>query len=165
MPRLAARSLIVVSLVILAFAAGGCRLIGTGQLHVQNDLSGLGRNNTVIGAFIPDIGEPFPGRDEIAIYVRGDDFGRPPAFGLNGYLYLVRTELPCPESEAAPEVFRLNQVVVVGIITVRDGSVDQVVSMQNQQGSRDPTWALMDVGQLPEGGHYIHRCGTVTWTS
>jgi hypothetical protein len=79
----------------------------------------------------------------------------------------VRTDRACPQSEGAPETFELNEVTIVGIVTVKSGSVDQFVTMQDTPANRSARWALIEVNELLgyAGEHYIHRCGTVTWTS
>lgn len=85
---------------------------------------------------------------------------------MNGFLYLVRTSDPCPESEGRPETFMLSDVTIVGVITVTDGTVNQFVTMPDTPANREPTWALIDIGELQDypGEHFIRRCGTVTWT-
>jgi hypothetical protein len=151
---------------LLGLAAVACVRVGEGQLHVQNDLSGLGRNNTFLQAFAPEPGDVWPPAGFLNLWVRGDDFGRPPAYGMNGYLFLVRTSAACPMTEAGPEVFGLDEVTVTAVITVREGSVDQFVTVRDEPGVRLSTWALVEIGEFPDtgGGHFIHRCGTVTWS-
>lgn len=155
---------------LLFVAAGvlalGCRQVGQGHLNVANDLSGIGRNNTTFQAFAPDSGDVWPPTGYLNIFVRGDDFGSPPSYGMTGYLYLVRTTLDCPQSEGAPEVFRLSDVTIAGVITVTAGSVNQFLTMQDTAANRNSTWALIDIGETPDtgGGHLVRRCGTVTWS-
>jgi hypothetical protein len=147
-------------------AATACTLVGQGTLHVANDLSGLGADNTVFRAFAPEPGDAFPFPGHLNISVIGDDFGHPPAYGMNGYVYLVRTLQNCPQSEAAPETFTLSQVTIVGVISVANGSVNQIVTVPDEPDLRWSHWALIDIGELAgyPGEHYIHRCGEVTWS-
>jgi hypothetical protein len=154
------------ALVLLALAAVACRQVGYGDLRVANDLSGIGRDNTWIRAFVADPGDVWPPAGYVNLWVKGDDFGRPPAYGLDGYLYLVRSDAACPQSEGAPEVFRLSDVTIVGIVTVKLGSVDQFLLMQDAPANRQATWALIETGEFPDtgGGHLILRCGGVTWS-
>src|SRR5262245_37351444 len=89
-----------VRLTMLAMIAGGvlaasCQLVGQGHLNISNDESGIGADNTEFSAYIADAGDPFPPPGYLSIFVRGDDFGRPPSYGMNGYLYLVGTSAPC----------------------------------------------------------------------
>ena len=79
----------------------------------------------------------------VDLFVKGDDFGQPPTYGMNGYLYLVRTDLACPESEGAPEAFTLADVTLVGIVTVTNGSVNQNVTMLDTAANRQSHWALI----------------------
>lgn len=152
----------------LSFAAVvvACREVGRGDLHVQNDLSGIGQDNTILRAYASDPGDPWPPAGQLNLYVHGDDFGAPPSYGMNGFLYLVRTSDPCPESEGRPETFMLSDVTIVGVVTVTNGTVNQFVTMPDTPASRQPTWALIDIGELQgfPGEHFIRRCGTVTWT-
>ncbi len=53
----------------------------------------------------------------------------------NGRKYLVRTDLDCPQSEGAPEAFSLNDVTIVGLVTVTNGSVNQFLLMQDNAAS------------------------------
>lgn len=159
--RLAALALIAVGLV-----AASCTIVGQGELNVANDLSGLGKDNTVLYAFAPDPGDTWPPDGYVNLAVKGDDFGSPPSYGMNGYLYLVRTDLSCPQREGAPETFRLSDVSIVGLITVTNGSVNQFVTMQDTPTNRQSRWALIDIGELQgfPGEHFIRRCGEVTWS-
>jgi hypothetical protein len=143
-----------------------CELVGQGNLHVQNDLSGIGADNTVFYAWEHEAGDVWPPPGYLSIAVRGDDLGPAPNFGMDGYLYLVRTDAECPMSEAAPELFELDDVTIVGVVTVTDGTVNQVLSAPDAPADRDARWALIDIGEFTgyEPGHFIHRCGTVTWT-
>ena len=153
--------------VIAGLGAAACTLVGQGTLHVANDLSGLGADNTTFRAYAPEPGDPFPPAGFLNISVNGDDFGHPPAYGMNGYLYLVRTNLTCPQSEGAPETYTLSQVTIVGVITVATGSVNQIVTTADSPSVRQSHWALIDVGELSgyPGEHYIYRCGEVTWSA
>lgn len=159
------RTLLLGGLALVAALAIGCRQVGVGDLHVANDQSGIGQDNTVLRAYESDPGEPWPPVDSVNLWVKGDDFGHPPAFGMDGYLYLVRTSLACPMSEGAPEAFALADVTIVGIVTVRDGGVDQFLTMADSPAARSPRWALIEVPEFPGtgGAHLVHRCGTVTW--
>lgn len=155
------------SLAGLALFAAGCTLVGQGDLHVSNHLSGIGQDNTIFRAFVADAGDDFPPDGFLNIYVRGDDFGRPPDYGMNGFLYLVRTDEDCPQSEGAPESFTLDEVDIVGIATVTDGTVNQFFLLEDSSEVRDPRWALIEVFEIgPDfpGEHLIHRCGEVTWS-
>jgi len=98
--------------------------------------------------------------------VRGDDLGSPPSYGMNGFVYLVRTDLACPQAEGAPETYSLNDVTIAGIVTVTNGSVNQFVTMQDTPANRQSRWALIDIGELSgyPGAHLIRRCGEVTWS-
>jgi hypothetical protein len=156
----------VAALVLIAVAAAGCRHVGGGPLHVANDLSGIGRDNTVFNAYAPDPGDVWPPSGDVNLWVKGDDFGHPPSYGMNGYLYLVRTNTACPMAESAPEVYTLSDVTIAGIITVTAGSVNQFVTMQDTPSNRQAVWALIDIPEEPNtnGGHWVHRCGAVTWT-
>lgn len=153
--------------IVSGLAAAACTLVGQGTLHVANDLSGLARDNTVFRAYAPEPGDLFPPAGYLNISVIGDDVGHPPSYGMNGYLYLVRTNAACPQAEGAPETFMLNAVTIVGVVTVRSGSIDQVVTIPDTPYARQDSWALIDIGELSgyPGQHYIYRCGTVTWTS
>jgi hypothetical protein len=155
----------LLGLIILGLAAVACRQVGYGDLHVANDLSGLGRDNTWIRALAADPGDVWPPVGYVNLWVKGDDFGQPPAYGMNGYLYLVRTDDACPQAEGAPEVFKLSDVTIVGIVTVTSGSVNQFLLMQDTPANRQATWALIETGEFPGagGGHLIHRCGSVAW--
>jgi len=156
----------VVALVALGFAAVACTQVGVGDLHVANDLSGIGRDNTTFHAYEHDTGDTWPPSGQLSIYVRGDDIGNPPSYGQNGYLFLVRTTAACPMSEGAPEVFMLSDVTITEVVTVRDGTVDQVGLLPDTPANRAPTWALIEIGEEPNtgGGHLVRRCGTVTWS-
>ena len=156
----------VVGVLALAFAAVACRQVGVGTLHVANDLSGLGRDNTTFHAYAHEAGDTWPPAGQLSIYVQGDDIGKPPAFGENGFLYLVRTTAACPMSEAAPEVFKLSDVTITEVVTVTNGTVNQIGMLPDTAANRAPTWALVEIGEEPDtgGGHLVRRCGTVTWT-
>lgn len=160
------RSAVILLLLASAAVALACRQVGSGHLNIANDLSGIGADNTELRIYESDAGEPWPPAGALNIWVKGDDFGRPPDFGMDGYLYLVRTSKACPQSEGAPEVFALADVTITGIVTVRDGSVDQFVAIADTPGARSPRWALIEVPEFPDtaGGHLVHRCGVVTWT-
>lgn len=163
---IARRRLGLVLLIAVAVAAVSCRIVGQGPLHVANDLSGIGRDNTIFVAFAADPGEPWPPSGSVNILVKGDDFGQPPSYGMNGYLYLVRTDDACPMSEGAPQVFKLADVTIAGVITVTNGSVNQFVTMDDIPPNRRARWALIEIGETAGtgGGHLIHRCGTVVWS-
>jgi hypothetical protein len=151
---------------LLGVALASCRLVGQGDLHVANDLSGIGQDNTVLRAYAPDPGEPWPPAGFVNLFVKGDDFGKPPSYGLNSYLYLARTDAVCPQSEGMPESFELSDVTLLGIVTVVNGSVNQFVTMEDTPANRQARFVLMEVTELDgyPGEHLIHRCGTVTWT-
>ncbi len=146
--------------------AASCTLVGQGHLNVANDLSGIGADNTIFRAFAPDTGDVWPPAGSVNIFVRGDDFGSPPSYGMNGYLYLARTDLVCPESEGAPEAFTLADVTLVGIVTVTNGSVNQNITMLDSVASRQSHFALIEIPELSgyPGLHLIHRCGEIAWT-
>jgi hypothetical protein len=147
--------------------AAGCTLVGQGDLQVSNDQSGIGADNTIFRAFVADSGDDFPPNGFLNIFVRGDDFGRPPNYGMNGYLYLVRTDEQCPQSEGVPESFTLDEVEIAGIATVTDGTVNQFFLLGDTPAVRDPRWALIELFEIgPDypGEHLIHRCGEVTWS-
>ena len=150
----------------VALVAASCTLVGQGDLHIGNDLSGIGADNTTFHAYAPDSGEVWPPAGFVNMFVKGDDFGRPPSYGMNGYLYLVHTGLDCPQSEGAPEAFTLPDVTIAGVITVTNGSVNQFVTMQDTGANRQARWALIEINEIDgyPGQHLIHRCGTVTWT-
>jgi hypothetical protein len=157
---------------LLALLAGGllaasCTLVGQGALHVSNDLSGIGADNTTLHAYAPGPGDAFPPAGYVSLWVKGDDLGSPPSYGMNGYVYLVRTDLNCPMSEGRPETFTLGDVTIVAIITVTNGSVNQFVTMQDSGANRQSHWALMDIGEVAgyPGEHLLRRCGEVTWSS
>jgi hypothetical protein len=156
----------VLVLVMAALAAGACHQVGSGQLHVSNDESGIGRDNTFLHAVAPDPGDAWPAAGEVGVLVQGDDFGSPPSYGMNGYLYLVRTTSTCPQSEGTPETFKLSDVTIAGVITVTNGSVNQVVTMTDMPSNRAATWGLLALTEMPDtnGGHRLYRCGTVAWT-
>jgi hypothetical protein len=166
-PRHRVRSRLLALLLIAAgLAAFSCQLVGQGNLHVANDLSGIGADNTTFRAYIADPGDPFPPAGQVAMFVKGDDFGRPPSYGMNGYLYLVSTDLSCPESEGAPEAFTLSQVTIVGVVTVTNGSVNQFLTMADTAANRKSRWALIEINELAgyPGLHLNHRCGDVSWS-
>lgn len=156
----------VVAMLALAFAAVACRQVGVGTLHVANDLSGIGRDNTVFHAYAHDAGDAWPPAGQLSIYVRGDDIGTPPSFGENGFLFFVRTSAACPMSEGAPEVFKLSDVTITEVVTVQNGSVNQIGFVADTPANRADTWALIEIGEEANtgGGHLVRRCGTVTWT-
>ena len=158
--------LALVLLIGAGLAAASCTLVGQGDLHVANDLSGVGADNTIFRAFAPDSGDPWPPSGFVNVFVRGDDFGKPPSYGMNGYLYLAHTDLACPQSEGAPEAFTLSDVTLAGIVTVTNGSVNQFVTVQDTTANRQSQWTLMEINELAgyPNLHLIHRCGEVTWT-
>lgn len=158
--------LLIIACVAVALFAAGCRHVGHGQVRVANDLSGIGVDNSMIDAFVADTGDDWPPPGYVNLFVKGDDFGTPPSYGMNGYLYLVRTNTACPHSEGMPEVFALADVTIVGVITITAGSANQFVTMQDTPANRQAVWALIEIGETPitPGGHMIRRCGTVTWT-
>jgi hypothetical protein len=163
------RSNVRLALIVLSVAAvfgTSCQLVGQGHLNISNDLSGIGADNTEFRAFVADVGDPFPPTGYMAVAVRGDDFGRPPSYGMNGYLYLVGTSAPCPMSEGAPEAFTLAQVSIVGIATVTNGTVNQFFTLVDTTANRHPRWGLMEINELAgyPGQHLLERCGAVTWT-
>lgn len=153
------------ALALFALFAASCELVGEGDLHVSNDLSGIGQDNTVLRAYAAEGSEAVPPAGYINLYIRGDDFGTPPSYGMDGYLYLVSTDDPCPESEGAPEAFELADVDINGIVTVIDGSVNQFVFVPDNASTRKDRWALIEPTELAgfPGEHLAHRCGTVTW--
>jgi hypothetical protein len=156
----------VLTLIAAGLAAASCTLVGQGDLHVANDLSGLGRDNTTFKAYAPEPGDPWPPMDSVNIAVQGDDFGHPPTYAMNGYVYLVRTDQVCPQSEAAPETFRLSDVAIAGVVSVINGSVNQFVTIADSAAARQSHWALIDVGEMTgyPGEHFIYRCGVVQWS-
>ena len=153
-------------LVIAGLAAASCTLVGQGNLHVSNDLSGLAADNTTLHAFAPDPGDAWPPAGYVNLWIKGDDLGSPPSYGMNGYVYLVRTDLACPQREGAPETFRLSDVTIAGLVTVTNGSVNQFLTMQDTPANRQSHWALIDIGEVSgfPGEHLIRRCGEVTWS-
>ncbi len=163
--KIALQRLAVLGLVAGMLATVSCTLVGQGHLNVANDLSGIGRDNTTLQAFAPGPGDVWPPAGQVNLWVKGDDFGKPPSYGVNGYLYLVRTGAACPQSEGAPEAFTLSQVTITGIVTVTNGSVNQFLTMADTPANREARWALIEIGEVPgyPGQHLIHRCGTVTW--
>ena len=166
--RRCTRSRIALVLMVAAgMAAFSCTLIGQGQLHVSNDLSGLGANNTILRAYAHNTGDFWPGPGEIGVLVQGDDFGSAPVYGMNGTLLLVSTNAPCPMSEGAPETFTMQDVLVIGDVPVIDGRVNQAFRVVDDVQARLPRWALIEVDELAgyPGEHLIHRCGTVTWVA
>jgi len=142
-----------------------CHQVGSGQLHVANDLSGIPQDNTFLHAVVKDQGDAWPGANEVGILVQGNDIGQNPGYNMNGFVYLVRTTKACPMSEGAPETFKLADVTITGVITVNNGSVNQVVTMNDGAQNRASTWALIALGEMTgyPGEHYIYRCGAVTW--
>jgi hypothetical protein len=160
------RAIIALALVVLGVFAASCRLVGQGDLHVNNDESGIGADNTKLRAYVADPGEVWPPPGFVNLFIKGDDFGKPPSYGMNGYLYLVRTDLACPQSEGRPETFTLNDVTIVGIVTVTNGSVNLFVSMQDTPANRQSRWALIEINELAgfPTEHLLHRCGTVNWS-
>ena len=159
-------TLMIAALGAIALAAAACEIVGQGDLHVSNDLSGIGADNTVFYAFEHESGDAWPPAGTLALAVRGDDFGKPPSYGMDGFLYLVRTNQPCPMSEGAPELFELDDVTIVGVVTVTDGTVNQMLSIPDVASARQDRWALIDIGEFAgwEPGHLAYRCGTVTWS-
>lgn len=152
--------------VAVALVAAGCKLVAQGELHVANDESGLS-GPAVFRAWEHEDGDFVPPEGFLAIGVIGSQFGRPPSFGLDGFLYLVSTDEPCPMSEGAPEVFEPADVRVRGVITVTDGNVNQMVLVPDTADVRgDDVWALIEIAPFPDagGGHLVHRCGEVTWS-
>ena len=160
------RKLAIIALAGLVVFAAGCTLVGEGDLHIANDESGIGADNTIFRAFVSDPGDAFPPDGYLNIFVRGDDFGRAPDYGLDGYLYLVSTDEECPQSEGAPEAFTLDEVTIVGIATVTDGTVNQFFLTEDTADARAPRWALIELFELADfpGEHLIERCGEVTWS-
>lgn len=158
--------LLVIAFIGVALVASGCRRVGHGQVSVANDLSGIGRDNTFIDAFASDPGDAWPPPGYLNLFVKGDDFGAPPTYGMSGYLYLVRSANACPQSEGVPETFALTDVTIAGIITITAGSANQFVTMQDTPANRQATWALIEIPEAPTvpGGHMIRRCGAVTWS-
>lgn len=161
------RSAVLLAAAVTAAAAISCTLVGQGNLHVSNDLSGIGRDNTTFHAYVAEPGDVWPPAGYVNILVTGDDFGTPPSYGMNGYVYLVRTDLDCPQSEGAPEAFTLNDVTITGLVTVTNGSVNQFLTMQDTPANRQSHWALIDIGEIAgyPGQHFIRRCGAVTWST
>ncbi len=154
------------ALAALALFAASCELVGEGDLHISNDLSGLGADNTILRAYEADTGEPVPPAGYLSLFVRGDDFGTPPSYGMDGYLFLVATDDACPESEGAPESFELADVDIHGIVTVIDGSVNQFVFVPDNSATKKDQWALIapvELDGFPDE-HLAYRCGTVTWS-
>lgn len=164
LPRLSRLAPLV--LIGAGLAAASCTLVGQGNLHVANDLSGLATDNTTLHAFAPDPGDAWPPPGYVNLWIKGDDLGSPPAYGMNGYVYLVRTDLACPQREGAPETFRLTDVTIAGLVTVTNGSVNQFITMPDTPGNRESHWALIDIGEVSgfPGEHLIRRCGEVTWS-
>ena len=162
------RSRIRLALLLLATGvfAASCQLVGQGHLNVSNDQSGIGADNTEFRAYAAGPGDPFPPAGYLALHVRGDDFGRPPSYGMNGYLYLVGTAAACPQSEGAPEAFTLSQVSILGIATVSNGTVNQFFTVADTTANRHARWGLMEINELAgyPGQHLLHRCGSVAWT-
>ncbi|MBI2723661.1 MAG: hypothetical protein HYX50_01225 [Chloroflexi bacterium] len=153
-------------LVLGAAVAASCTLVGQGHLNLANDESGIGADNTTLRAYAPGPGDVWPPTGYVNLLVKGDDLGRPPSYGMNGYLYLVRTGLACPQSEGAPEAFTLPDVTITGVVTVTNGSVNQFLTMPDNAANRAARWALIDINELAgfPGQHLIERCGEVTWT-
>lgn len=52
------RRVLAVSILALVALAVGCREVGRGDLHVQNDLSGIGRDNTISARTLPSRATP-----------------------------------------------------------------------------------------------------------
>lgn len=150
-----------------AMAAFSCTLIGQGQLHVANDESGIGANNTILRAYAHNPGDTWPAEGEIGVLVQGDDFGTPPDYGMNGTLVLVNTTADCPMSEGAPETFTMAEVAVVGNVPVVNGRVNQAFRLADTPAARAPRWALIETDEMADfpGEHRIHRCGTVSWVA
>jgi hypothetical protein len=160
------RRLTIIAVVGFALFAAGCTLVGEGDLHIANDESGIGADNTIFRAFVSDPGDAFPPDGYLNIFVRGDDFGHAPDYGMDGYLYLVSTGEECPQSEGAPEAFTLDEVTIVGIATVTDGTVNQFFLTEDTAGARAPRWALIELFELDgfPDEHLIERCGEITWS-
>lgn len=154
------------AMLALGMFAASCTLVGQGDLHVSNDLSGIGQDNTRLLAFERDSGDVVPPQGYLALFVKGDDFGTPPSYGMNGYLYLVSTDDPCPESEGAPEAFELADVRIDGIVTVVNGSVNQFIFVPDTAATKKDNWALIDPLELAgfPDQHLAYRCGKVTWS-
>lgn len=152
-------------LAIAGIAATSCTLIGQGALHVSNDLSGIGADNTVLRVYAHNTGDTWPAAGELGVLVQGDDFGMPPSYGMKGYLVLVSTNAPCPQSEGAPETFTLAAVTPIGVVPVIDGSVNQAFRIADTAANRRPTWALMETDEMVgyPGEYRLHRCGTVSY--
>ena len=166
--RISTRSRFAIAALVLgSLFAASCTIVGQGDLHVSNDQSGIGADNTTLKAFAPDPGDAFPPPGYLTLFVKGDDFGLPPSYGMNGYLYLVRTDLDCPQSEGAPEGFNLTDVNIVGVVTVTNGSVNQFLTMPDMASNRQSHWALIEINEFAgyEPLHLSHRCGTVDWGS
>lgn len=164
--RISTRSRLAIgALIIGSIFAASCTLVGQGDLRVANDLSGIGADNTTLKAFAPDPGDVFPPAGYLTLFVKGDDFGLPPSYGMNGYLYLVRTDLECPQSEGAPEGFNLSDVTIVGVVTVTNGSVNQFLTMPDIPSTRQARWALIEINEFAgyQPLHLAQRCGAVTW--
>lgn len=162
------RSRVALLLTVAAgMAAFLCTLIGQGQLHISNDESGIGANNTILRAYAHNTGDFWPGPGEIGVLVQGDDFGTPPSYGLNGTLLLVSTNAECPMSEGAPETFAMSDVTSIGSVPVVNGTVNQAFRVTDNASARAPRWALIEPDELAgfPGEHKIHRCGTVTWVA
>lgn len=161
----------LVVLVLAALVFSGCRLVGNGQLLVVNDQSGLGANDTVIFAFARETGDSWPSVGEAAIFVTGTDFGQPPAFGMDGELFLVNSAFAlCPTAGVGPHVFNFAEqaVNILGTVEVTDGVVRQwlTIPFTDPQPMRHYlSWALVDTDPLPgsNGDHMIRRCGTMSW--
>jgi hypothetical protein len=157
------------TLALLIFSA--CRLVGSGQLHVVNDESGLGANDTVVLAFAPEAGDAWPPAGQAALLVTGTDFGVPPAFGMDGELYLVNSAFAmCPTGGVGPHVFNFagQAVNILGTLTITDGVAHQwfTIPFTDPQPMRHYlSWALVDVDPVPgsSGDHMIRRCGAMNW--
>ena len=160
------KRLFLAPLIGFVLLAAGCELVGQGDLHIANDESGIGADNTIFRAFVSDPGDAFPPDGYLNIFVRGDDFGQAPDYGMDGYLYLVSTDEQCPQSEGAPESFTLDDVTIIGIATVTDGTVNQFFLTEDTAAARAPRWALIELFELDgfPDEHLIERCGEVTWS-
>jgi hypothetical protein len=161
----------IICTAMLVLVLSGCRMVGNGKLLVVNDQSGLGANDTVVRAFAPQAGDAWPPAGEAALLVTGTDFGAPPAFGMDGELYLVNSAFAmCPSAGAGPHVFNFAKqaVNVVGRVAITDGVAYQwlTIPFTDPQPMRHYlSWALVDIDPLPGSGgdHMIRRCGTMEW--
>jgi hypothetical protein len=159
---------VALTLAVLVFS--GCRLVGNGRLLVFNDEGGAGAD-TVVLAFAPEAGDAWPPAGEASLLITGRGFGAPPAFDMDGELYLVNSAFAmCPSEGVGPYVFNFAQqaVNVLGRVTIDDGADHQwlTIPFTDPQPMRHYlSWALVDVAPVPgsSGDHLIRRCGTMTW--